>query len=483
MAVPIEELDKQIAADPDYQKLAPERQVEFAKRVYRHAGYGQERPTADDPELPPPDDLLSSLGRIAKPAILPTIGEAAGAAAGVALSPVLGPAAPYLGMAGGGITGEGLNQVFGITAPSREQLILAGLVPPAVTAGVRGLQTASRFFPPSQAARTLNEIAPKEAARVIQKYEPVGPSGPLFEVAKQAGDTIPMTSTVQAIADLKSELSHLSSGAREQKRQADRYLTGLEKKIADSGGALNPADMQAELRALGEIIGNMQKPGASSVGLGEAKRLFSTMADDLDNAANAGAQTLKAARDTFRREKAVEDIQQSISDATRITRGQGGDAQFNASRVIADLKKDRFFTKSFNADEQEEIFGLFKKLNKIPALPPPSGVQFGSGRLMQAGIRAGAGAGLGQMAGGTTGATAGAIAATALPPVAESIRLFGMAMGMKTGRALIKELLTQTKGVLTPHATGILSAFVTAQMAEPGSEMTRPPTPQIGMPQ
>lgn len=486
MPIAQSDLDQHIQSDPDFQKMGPDQQVQFIRRMYEVAGYSGSTalPHSAGPELrqaplrtgmaggmqteEPPVDWRSRtidtslLKNIITPAILPTILEAGGTALGSAF----GPIGTITGMVGGGITGEGLNQLFGITKPDLNQILLAGAVPPAATAAVRAIQTGAKFFPPSKAARVLNEIAPQEAALRMDKFQPGQSSQRLFEQAKQSGDLIPMTETLNTIGIIKADLQGLSSGAVAQKREIANYLDGMRQKILDAGGDLDPAGLQPELRALGEMVGNMERSGA--MGRGEAKRLFGSMIDDLDHAANVGSSTLKQARLTWKREKAIEDINDSITNATRINRGQGLEGQFNSNRVIADLKKDPFFTKSFAKDEQQEIFDIFGMLNKIPPLPVPSGVPMGSGRFWHAAGRAGAGGGLGAAAAGQEGAIAGAVAGAVIPPVAESVRLFTLAMQTKIGRALTRELLTDSKGILTPHVTGILSAYLTAQVAEPG---------------
>ena len=86
---------------------------------------------------------------------------------------------------------------------------------------------------------------------------------------------------------------------------------------------------------------------------------------------------------------------------------------------------------------------------------------------MQTGIRTGAGAGLGAATGHELGPVIGGAAAFAIPPAAESIRNFSIALQTGVGRGLLKDLLLDTKGTMTPRVAAVLGAFVASTQAQP----------------
>ena len=436
-------------------------------------GFGTDQVVVSKPEAPvdtpPVSEERPPVSKYIKPAIMPTVGAVGGTVLGSMLTPVLGPAGPVLGEMGGSILGEGANQVFGVTEPDLNQLLLAGALPPAFRQGVNAIKAGARFFPPSAGARTLNEIAPLEAARKVESYRPSVPASQLYKESEQLGEAVPMQATLQRLDQLSGELNQLSSGARAQKRDVQNYITGLYNKIADNNGKLTATEWERERQALGEIVGNLQGPvgGKGALGLRESKQLYESLWDDLEKAGTQTGTKLSSAVVASRREQGIRDLERTFTRATKSMRGQGDEIQFNANQVINEMKKDRFFTKSFSPEEQKDIYKTLTLLNKIPPLPLPRGVQFGSGRLMQTGIRTGAGAGLGAATGHELGPVIGGAAAFAIPPAAESIRNFAIAMQTGIGRGLLKDLLVDTKGTLTPRVAAVLGAFVASTQAQP----------------
>lgn len=335
---------------------------------------------------------------------------------------------------------------------------------------VRGGKVLGKFGPEA-GARTLNDLAPQEAEAVVARLAPKQAYKQLFQEATESGAQIPLNNTSTEVRTIIDELVNTrSKGA--QPGQVLKYLNGLKAKLAQRvGSTVTPAEVQGELEGLGELITQTKAQGGT--GLGALKRTFKSIQRDLDAAADAGVDasgTLKLARDTFRRKTAVDEIQESIETASKINRGQGGDIQFNGNQVIKDLKKNEFFTKAFNAKEQEEIFDLFKKLNKIPVLKPPQGAKFGSGPFWQ-GVRSiAAGAGVGQMTAGTPGAVIGGAVGAVVPPSVLTAQNIAQAMQFEVGRNMIKTMLASGAGEISERNMSIIAAFVASQTRPENTE-------------
>ena len=76
-----------------------------------------------------------------------------------------------------------------------------------------------------------------------------------------------------------------------------------------------------------------------------------------------------------------------------------------------------------------------------------------------------AGGGTGAMTGGGPGAAIGAAIGASMPSLLEFGQNVSTALQMKTGRALMKELLTQSKGIATPQVASVIAAYAHAVQA------------------
>lgn len=411
------------------------------------------------------------VNKFIKPAVLPTAGGIAGAAFGTGVGTPLGMAVPggILGSSLGSALGEAGNQALGITEPSLKEVGLAGAIPLATGTAVALGRSALPFMSAGKAAQTLNALAPEEAAAKIGSLKPAIPSSALFKQAAAANVSIPMNRTVHAIDSMLDDLTNVSTGVQRANSQVIGYLRGLKNKLTTSVGGLSPLSLQRELEGAGNVIKSVNVRGGT--GSGAIKKVFENMVNDLDDAAKfanpaqPGARALLAARDTFKRESVLKEIGEAITEATKTLRGQGDFIQFNPAAVLRDIGKNRFYKEALSATERTEVESLLKLLNKIPALRPGAGQQFGSGRVQEM-IRSSAmGSGLGFLHSGGEGAAIGAAVGAAIQPVAEFGLNVTTAMQMQTGRALLKELLTQSKGVATPQVTSILAAYANAVRA------------------
>ena len=187
------------------------------------------------------------------------------------------------------------------------------------------------------------------------------------------------------------------------------------------------------------------------------------------------AATLKQARDVFKREKVLDAIDDQIKDAFKINRGQGAQGQFNANKIINTLKDTsegtgKFFAQAFSKPEQKDMIEFFEFLNKIPGLGAPAGATRGSEAILQnVGKVVGSstvGGALGFAVGGPPGAAVGTAIGASIPPTIETIKLMNMTWQMQGGRDLLRGLMLNTDGAITPQAIATMGAFLSGQIAQ-----------------
>lgn len=406
-----------------------------------------------------------------KPAVLPTVGGIAGAALGGGMGTPFGMTVPggIVGGSMGSMLGEAGNQTLGITEPSLANVGMAGTIPSAAGAAGALLRPLGRFATSGGAARVLNALAPEEAASKVGAMVPKVPASALFKQATEAQVSIPMNRSIHKIEMMLDEFSDVSKGVKQANHQVIGYLKGLQMLLQTNPQGLTPLALQRELEGAGNVVKSVRTRGGT--GAGEIQQAFKAMINDLDDAvkmanpAQPAAALLKTARDTFKKESVLKEVGDAITDATKNLRGQGADVQFNANAVLKDISKNRFYHDALSAGERGEIESLLKLLNKIPALGPGAGQQFGSGRIASMLRASTVGGGIGAYSGGGTGAAVGAAAGAAVPPIAEFGKNFATALQMETGRALMKELLTQSKGIATPQVASIIAAYAQAVRA------------------
>lgn len=341
----------------------------------------------------------------------------------------------------------------------------------AVGGAAAGLRALAPFATAGRAAQTLNALAPEEAAAKVGSMLPKIPAVALFKQASEAKVTIPMNRTLHMIDTMLDGLTNVSTGVQRANSQVIGYLNGLKNTLATSPTGLSPLALQRELEGAGNVVKSVNVKGGT--GSGAIKQAFKAMVNDLDDAAKManpglpGAQTLIAARDAFKKESVMKEIGDAVTDATKNLRGQGELVQFNANQVLKAIAKNPFYEKALSATERGEVESLLKLLNKIPALSPGAGAQFGSGRTAQM-LKAGTiGGGVGAASGDPMNAAIGAAVGTVVPAVVDFGKNVATAMQMSTGRALLKELLTQSKGIATPQVASIVAAYARAVEANP----------------
>ena len=240
---------------------------------------------------------------------------------------------------------------------------------------------------------------------------------------------------------------------------------------------MNPARLQRVMNATGELI-----PSAEGYGGGHLKRLFGALSQDLDDAASSvnAAATLKEARQLFKREHVLKDIGDELSKAFTLNRGQEV-RQFNANKIVRTLEDSsgtigKFFKQAFSPAEQKDLVGFFEFLNTIPVLKPGAGAQYGAGKLLArtaASMGMGGGTGFAMSGGNPAMAAAGTAVGAAIPAADDMVRTGIQVWKMPGGKSLLRNVLNNSDGVLTPQVLSAITAFATAQAAKPAPEVSQ----------
>lgn len=422
---------------------------------------------------PAPKQEMSAAGKLMAPMVLPTAGSVALPAAATALAgPANVPFIPLEQAIGSGVGTLG-NYALGIEEPSVAGLAASVGLPLAAGYGANALRAIKNLGPSAKGAEAMNRLAFGEAARIAERYKPEAMASTLFKQADEAGYSIATSKTMKAISESLDELTRPSKGAQAEYGRVKAYIQGLEEKLKGTNGRLSPSEMQAELKAAGDITAAFKQAGGA--GLHFMGKVKAALVKDLDDAATVGAEgadTLQKARKAFLREETIREITKNVGDRYILKRGYGETRQFNANQVIKDLTENPFFEKAFEKAEQKDIMRTLKMLNKIPPLAPAQGQQYGSGRLMDMAIRGGAGGGAAAAVGQPEMAAALAAAGALSRPAQEVANNFGIALRTREGRAVLKELLSNSDGALTPYVASTLAAYARAKTmeAEPSPE-------------
>lgn len=425
--------------------------------------YGSGVPSAPSRVGEDVSEMGSALADYAKKSALPTAGSLALPAA---LSMGLGPAnAPFVALEqgiGSGL-GEAANQVLGITEPSLKQIGLATAAPIVAGYATNLLRTVKTL------PGTLNTQGPIMAKTQIQGYRGPVPAKDVMDAATQQGLSIPLTKTTQALQDMRNLMFDKTPAGQ---RAFEKVLkdTGLEE-LATAPNGVTPSKMQALLFDIGKLQSDAATSESSGISKEYLGRFFKSLNDDLDNAGAA----LGPARAYWKREQVLNDLEGAINSAVFTPKGQGLQTQFNANKIINELNDTteglgKWFSQSFSRSEQAEIKNLFGFLNTLPSLQPSAGQHFGSGRFWQRIERAGAGSGIGggagYLMGGPAGAAIGAGAGLLVPEAINTGRLMLQAWKMPGGKTVVKTLLNNSDGAITPRVVESLTSFVMAGAAQ-----------------
>lgn len=398
--------------------------------------------------LPQPTILgqLTTMGKRAAPSIL-------GAYTAEMAGPFVG-LPPKVASALGGATGEAVGQVVRGEPLDYEQIALAGMVPGAAKGVTSSLPKVARLegaIPTEKLARrlpgsaaALSELARKEIGDLpgqIRARTAASLGGQsvdeVFALAQRSGALIPteaIATSVQVVQDAEAVAAKSGTQFGGKLQRLVKSFQELAQEPVQTIDVLDTAR-----RRLGALIGDETNTELR----GLYKTLFKGVMDSIDEAADAGvpgATMLKQAVAAQRRYFAADDLEELITKRGIIgpPRPDGlreirvGKMLDEVDRAIAGepSKNMRLFVDSFTgqagADELAEIRDVLAFWNeRVTALPPPRGAQFGSGRLIGAG-------GIGLLLGGAEGA--GAMIA--------GERALSWLLSTRPGRAALKERLT-----------------------------------------
>jgi hypothetical protein len=393
----------------------------------------------------------SAAADFGKKAALPAAGSIALPAAATAmLGPANVPFVPLEQGIGSGL-GEVANQALGITEPSLTQIGISTLAPIATGYGMNLLRTGKAL------PKTLNTQGPTMATQQLQGYRGAESAKQVMEQATQQGVTIPMSKTTQALQEMRNIMADKTPASQ---RAFEKVLkdTGLED--VATGGGITPSKMQALLEDVGALTANTEDKLEKKY----LSAFFGGLNKDLDDAGAA----LGPARDYWKREQVLNDLEKAVREAVFTPKGQGLQTQFNANKIINELNHTdeglgKWFSQSFSRAEQGEIKNLLGFLNTLPSLKPTTG-QWGSGRFWERASHAGAGTGIGGGIGfavaGPPGAAVGAGVGMMVPEAADLSRLVLQAWRMPGGRQVVKTLLLNGDESKIPYMVSSLTAFL-----------------------
>lgn len=429
-------------------------------------------------------DTFKTLGHVAATTALPTVGAIGGSMAGS----LAGPMGMAAGEAAGSMLGEALNQELGITDRDENQILLAGAVPPVV----RGLWGAGRM-----GLMRLPGAAVELQAQAVDKARAL-PSlikSPVIRdrngVPYQSDDLYKRVRELDVLGQAINSRP-IVIGTKHQRTAAEEIRTHNESipnpenrdasvtKLADGVlkrpdlGLMNMEEWDRERQAYGLASKYTGTDRTNEVKKANAK-LYAAMYRDMDETLAAATkdpargeidtttlQYLKDAVAMHRIEKTREELA-NVIETQFIQKQQGSGLEYVQGKSLrTHLLKDKWL-KTLPARDRQEILATADMIVSVPGLPPPSTSQFGAGRVL--GRSAGA-AGVAQYATGdpNVAALAGGLAA-----VTPHVISYALATG--PGRAMLRGIMSQTQGALTPQALSILSAFAVATQAQPGTEM------------
>lgn len=389
----------------------------------------------------------SDVGKATKPMVLPTIGQAAGMGLGMAAGPFAPAAVPTL-EALGGMGGEKLNQMLGITEPSNAAIAVQGILPPAFRIG----QAAMRVIPPStNGASLLNEIAPIAARAELGKLG-IQPGTASFKMgqATSAPLNINTGSTRQEISNAYGSLAGSTAADSGLYKQTKDFLRALDSKLNRRNDTLSIDEAQKELRDIPMLIDKAEND--------TAKRGLIRVKETLENAIenDPNGQALIGARKEYLRENVHRDLVNMTYKQDKNMSGQGETRQFNAKPILDALEgkggpeSERFrqrFQKAFSIEEQNQIKGIYRLINKFDKLAPPAGVNAGSYHVMK-NVGSGMAMGSAAAAAGASPSLTGGIALAGMMsgPVMHTAKIFSLAMQTSAGREALASALKANPG-------------------------------------
>lgn len=345
-------------------------------------------------------DALRIGGQFVKEGGLPLAGDVTGRAIGTAASVPLravpggGYVAPFLPpllAAGGAATGELANQALGIHPFDMGEVAKTGAASLAMETPVT-LSRIGRQFGAKKGPELLSQAGYKEAESRIGALSPAKPAD--FEALKNFSQPIPTPHTVGTIQRVMDDMRVGRSEIVNTKANQDMlaWFATLQQRLMQGG--LTPADYQREMQYLNGVLIPGAKAGDPKH-FGALKELYRSLNADIARAARQGvpgASDLLEARQSFARQRLVDDMTEALKESYLPQRGQEV-RNFNPAAVIRKIEKEEFFEKVLQPQERDELINFLEDLNKAGLLQPPATVNAGSKRIMtKLGTAAGAGA-------------------------------------------------------------------------------------------
>lgn len=399
--------------------------------------------------------IVGTVAEAGMKAALPVAGGVAGGIIG-------GPAGVVLGS----MVGEGGNQALGVTEPSAQDVITAGVIPGAMGGIGKGIGAMARRIP--GARPILHEMAATRLTAKPGMLAPARSSDDLYALVAQQNPPIPAPQLRAAAEALHTTEAGLSKGLANE--EISRVAKGLVNLIDQHNGEVPFQVLRAELRRIGDRVGGTKMAGGETHGA--YKHLFRTGYDDLEAAAAGGNPAMPAVT-ALKEANAARKVEFVVDDLAELFSIQGGGLSprpegvaVNFGTIIKNIEKDPTIKKTLGAAPYKELIDdLYRMWKKTPALGAVPGVDAGSKNVL---TRTGGLAGLGTAAGGYF---YGGVGATVGGGLGASIGAWGPGViarlvSTKMGRSVLQGMLDGNRGILTPEAIAILGTAV--GMSEPG---------------
>ena len=371
-----------------------------------------------------------------------------------------------------------LLQAMGLEEPSGAQVGWATGLPLAFwglgKTGGPALRWVGKHLP--GAAGALHEEA-AASARALPELIKLGArsADELDALLAKMNPRIDASKYKAAAAQLQGKEALLSPGNKDP--SITRLADGIVRMVDGWGGQVPFKILREELKRL-----NARLAGQPGIEQGAVKRLRGALKDALEdtasanNAARPAVATLKAYVDAFKRETARGELKDMVESGIRIQQ-ESGATMLNARKILEAINKDTLFQKSMGADELSAIRHTLTELNRIPALPPPRGAQFGSALTM---TKAGTAGGLTYLA---TGNPYTAALVGSMTPAA-SLAVSRLLMS-EPGRKALLSLVRKTGPLFSPETIAVLAGaarYLETELAQGGSGEVDLPRLREGLP-
>ena len=300
--------------------------------------------------------------------------QMAGTAAGTALGGMAG--FPTVGAVIGSAGTEYLLQNFGLLPESESQIGVAAATPLIPGGGQIAVRQLMKRLPVKAAIKTG---AIRQTQGVAETLKPTTPAKQLFSEARTAGignlTKLPKTEEVLNNVDVQGKLGfkRAFSGIRD-------VISQLEEAATRPGGVATE-ELEIKISQMGERIQALSRKG----GLGESavRRLRASLIDDFGNlevnAPSAKASKIFArARKTFKRERAVEELDQMIFSEEKALSGRSELTEINGATLLNKLNRlsnprskqfDQLFVDGLG-DDLPKVRKLFEEINNLGPLEP-----------------------------------------------------------------------------------------------------------------